>query len=53
MKITAICLKDSKHGNFKKGKTYEGVTFNYNNFRLIGDDNKSHLMRRERFIIIL
>lgn len=52
MKVKVICLKDSKKKNFLKGNTYEGVTFDTKNFRLIGEDNKKHLMKRERFILI-
>ena len=51
-KLMLICLKDSKKGNFTKGKIYIGVNFNNSNYRLIGNDNKSHLMRKERFILI-
>ena len=51
-KLMLICLKDSKKGNFTKGKIYTGVNFNNSNYRLIGNDNKSHLMRKERFILI-
>ena len=51
-KLMLICLKDSKKGNFTKGKIYIGVNFNNSNYRLIGIDNKSHLMRKERFILI-
>ena len=51
-KIMLICLKDSKKGNFTKGKVYVGVNFGDNNYRLIGNDNKSHLMKKERFILI-
>ena len=52
MKIQAICLKNNKKSNFKKGKIYKGVTFNYNNLRLIGEDEKKHIVKLERFIII-
>ena len=52
MKIQAICLKDSKKGNFTKGLVYQGVFFNAKNIRLIGNDSKKHLMKLERFIII-
>ena len=51
-KLMLICLKDSKKGNFTKGKIYIGVNFNNSNYRLIGNDNKSHLMRKERFLLI-
>lgn len=50
--VKVICLKNSKKGNFTKGKEYQGVVFNGVNYRLIGDDNKSHLMRKERFILV-
>lgn len=53
MKVNVICLKDSKKGNFKKGHEYKGVTFSDNNYRLIGEDEKSHLMKKERFILII
>ena len=52
MKIQVICLKNNKKGNFKKGNSYKGVTFNYNNLRLIGEDGKNHIVKLERFIII-
>lgn len=51
MKVKVICMKEDKKGNFTEGKEYEGVTFDAKNFRLIGNDKKSHLMKRERFII--
>lgn len=51
-KLTLICLKDSKKGNFTKGKTYTGVSFDSKNYRLIGNDGKFHMMKKERFILI-
>lgn len=51
MKIKAICLKTDKKENFIQGSTYKGVTFDAKNVRLIGEDNKPHLMKKERFMV--
>ena len=51
-KLMLICLKDSKKKSCIKGKIYIGVNFDNSNYRIIGEDGKPHMMKKERFILI-
>lgn len=52
MKIEVKCLETSKKQSFLEGKEYKGVTFSDTHYRLIGEDGKPHLMKKERFTVI-
>ena len=52
MKVEVKCLETSKKKNFLVGEEYKGVTFSDTHYRLIGEDGKSHIMKKERFILV-
>ena len=53
MKIQVVCTKTSKKGNFIRGEEYEGTVFSDTHYRLIGEDNKPHLMKKKDFIQVV